>query len=101
MSLSYIGENINKYHEPQIKLEGTTIKVDFKHFNENLKINFSNELISKNELSLINISLKRFDEFDIKSNSYNLKKFQYLVLLLNISQLIRSIFSTNFCLEMT
>ena len=58
MSLSYIGENINKYHEPQIKLEGTTIKVDFKHFNENLKINFSNDLISKNELSLINTSLK-------------------------------------------
>ena len=78
MSLSYIGENINKYHEPQIKLEGTTIKVDFKHFNENLKINFSNELISKNELSLINTSLKRFDEFEIKSNSYNLKTFPIL-----------------------
>ena len=78
MSLSYIGENRNKYHEPQIKLEGTTIKVDFKHFNENLKINFSNELISKNELSLINISLKRFDKFEIKSNSYNLKKFPIL-----------------------
>ena len=78
MSLSYIGENRNKYHEPQIKLEGTTIKVDFKHFNENLKINFSNELISKNELSLINTSLKRFDEFEIKSNSYNLKTFPIL-----------------------
>ena len=78
MSLSYIGENIVKYHEPQIKLEGTTIKVDFKHFNENLKINFSNDLISKNELSLINTSLKRFDEFDIKSNSYNLKIFPIL-----------------------
>ena len=78
MSLSYIGENINKYHEPQIKLEGTTIKVDFKHFNENLKINFSNELISKNELSLVNISLKRFDKFEIKSNSYNLKKLPIL-----------------------
>ena len=78
MSLSYIGENINKYHEPQIKLEGTTIKVDFKHFNENLKINFSNELISKNELSLINTSLKRFDESEIKSNSYNLKTFPIL-----------------------
>ena len=78
MSLSYIGENRNKYHEPQIKLEGTTIKVDFKHFNENLKINFSNELISKNELSLVNISLKRFDKFEIKSNSYNLKKLPIL-----------------------
>ena len=78
MSLSYIGENINKYHEPQIKLEGTTIKVDFKNFNENLKINFSNELISKNELSLINTSLKRFEEFEIKSNSYNLKTFPIL-----------------------
>ena len=78
MSLSYIGENRNKYHEPQIKLEGTTIKVDFKNFNENLKINFSNELISKNELSLINTSLKRFDEFEIKSNSYNLKTFPIL-----------------------
>ena len=78
MSLSYIGENINKYHEPQIKLERTTIKVDFKNFNENLKVNFSNELISKNELSLINTSLKRFDEFDIKSNSYNLKTFPIL-----------------------
>ena len=78
MSLSYIGENINKYHEPQIKLEGTTIKVDFKHFNENLKINFSNELISKNELSLVNISLKRFDESEIKSNSYNLKTLPIL-----------------------
>ena len=78
MSLFYIGENINKYHEPQINLEGTTIKVDLKHFNENLKINFSNELISKNELSLINTYLKRFDEFDIKSNSYNLKIFPIL-----------------------
>ena len=78
MSLSFIGENINKYHEPQIKLEGTTIKVDFKHFNENLKINFSNELISKNELSLVNITLKRFDKFEIKSNSYNLKKLPIL-----------------------
>ena len=78
MSLSYISENRNKYHEPQIKLEGTTIKVDFKHFNENLKINFSNDLISKNELSLINTSLKRFDEFEIKSNSYNLKTFPIL-----------------------
>jgi len=78
MSLSFIGDNINKYHEPQIKLEETTIKVDFKNFNENLKINFSNELISKNELSLINTSLKRFDEFDIKSNSYNLKTFPIL-----------------------
>ena len=75
MSLSYIGENIIKYHEPQIKLEGTTIKVDFKNFNKNLKINFSNDLISKNELLLINTSLKRFDEFEIKSNSYNLKTF--------------------------
>ncbi len=78
MSLSFIGDNINKYHEPQIKLEETTIKVDFKNFNENLKINFSNELISKNELSLINTSLKRFDEFYIKSNSYNLKTFPIL-----------------------
>ena len=78
MSLSYIGENIIKYHEPQIKLEGTTIKVDFKHFNENLKINFSNDLISKNKLSLINTSLKRFDESEIKSNSYNLKSFPIL-----------------------
>ena len=78
MSLSYIGENINKYHEPQIKLERITIKVDFKNFNENLKVNFSNELISKNELSLVNISLKRFDKFEIKSNSYNLKKLPIL-----------------------
>ena len=78
MSLSYIGEKRNKYHEPQIKLEGTTIKVDFKNFNENLKINFSNDLISKNELSLINTSLKRFDEFEIKSNPYNLKTFPIL-----------------------
>ncbi len=78
MSLSYIGDNRNKYHEPQIKLEETTIKVDFKNFNENLKINFSNELISKNELSLVNTSLKRFDKFEIKSNSYNLKTFPIL-----------------------
>ena len=78
MTLSYIGENRNKYHEPQIRLEPTTIKVDLKHFNQNLKINFSNEPISKDELSIINISLKKFDKIEIRSNSYNLKKLPIL-----------------------
>ena len=78
MTLSYIGENRNIYHEPQIRLEPTTIKVDLKHFNQNLKINFSNEPISKNELSIINISLKKFDKIEIRSNSYNLKKLSIL-----------------------
>ena len=78
MTLSYISENRNKYHEPQIRLEPTTIKVDLKHFNQNLKINFSNEPISKNELSIINISLKKFDKIEIRSNSDNSKKLPIL-----------------------
>ena len=78
MSLFYIGEDRNKYLEPQVSLKSTTLKLDLKHFNQNLKINFSNEPISKNELSLINTSLKRFDKIEIKSNSYNLKTFPIL-----------------------
>ena len=78
MSLSYIGENKNKYLEPQVSLEPTTLKLDIKQFNQNLKINFSNEPISKNELSLENISLKRFEKIEIKSNSHNLKKIPIL-----------------------
>ncbi len=78
MTLSFIVENKKKYHEPQIRLEPTTIKVDLKQFNENLKINFSNEPISKDELSSINISSKGYDKIEIKSNSDNLKKLPIL-----------------------
>ena len=61
MTLSLIDQNKNKYQEPQINLEPTIIRLDQNHINQNLKIDFLNESISKNELSSININLKRFD----------------------------------------
>ena len=74
MTLSLIDQNKNKYLEPQIKLEPTTIRLEQNNINQNLKINFLNESISKNELSSININLKRFDKNEIIFNSYNLNK---------------------------
>ena len=74
MTLSLIDQNKNKYQEPQIKLEPTTIRLEQNNINQNLKINFLNESISKNELSSININLKRFDKNEIIFNSYNLNK---------------------------
>ena len=74
MTLFLIDQNKNKYQEPQIKLEPTTIRLEQNNINQNLKINFLNESISKNELSSININLKRFDKNEIIFNSYNLNK---------------------------
>ena len=74
MTLSLIDQNKNKYQEPQIKLEPTTIRLEQNNINQNLKINFLNESISKNESSSININLKRFDKNEIIFNSYNLNK---------------------------
>ena len=74
MTLSLIDQNKNKYQEPQIKLEPTTIRIEQNNINQNLKINFLNESISKNESSSININLKRFDKNEIIFNSYNLNK---------------------------
>ena len=72
MTLSLVGEDKNKYQEPQIKLEPTTLKVDLNQVNQNLEINFSNEPISENESLSININLKRFDDNKFNSKSYNL-----------------------------
>ena len=74
MTLFLIDQNKNKYQEPQIKLEPTIIRLEQNHINQNLKINFLNGSISKNELSSINIDLKRFDKNEIILNSYNLNK---------------------------
>ena len=74
MTLFLIDQNRNKYLEPQIKLEPTTIRLEQNNINQNLKIKFLNESISKNELSSININLKRFDKNEIIFNSYNLNK---------------------------
>ena len=72
MTLSLTGEDKNKYQEPQIKLEPTTLKVDLNQVNQNLEINFSNKPISENESLSININLKRFDDNKFNSKSYNL-----------------------------
>ena len=85
MTLSLIDQNKNKYQEPQIKLEPTTIRLEQNNINQNLKINFLNESISKNESSSININLKRFDKNEIIFNSYNLNKLP------NFSNVIESI----------
>ena len=78
MTLSLIDQNKNKYQEPQIKLEPTTLRLEQNSINQNLKINFLNESISKNELSSININLKKFDKNEIIFNSYNLNKLPTL-----------------------
>ena len=85
MTLSLIDQNKNKYQEPQIKLEPTTIRIEQNNINQNLKINFLNESISKNESSSINIDLKRFAKNEIIFNSYNLNKLP------NFSNVIESI----------
>ena len=85
MTLSLIDQNKNKYQEPQIKLEPTTIRLEQNNINQNLKINFLNESISKNESSSINIDLKRFAKNEIIFNSYNLNKLP------NFSNVIESI----------
>ena len=85
MTLFLIDQNKNKYQEPQIKLEPTTIRLEQNNINQNLKINFLNESISKNESSSINIDLKRFAKNEIIFNSYNLNKLP------NFSNVIESI----------